>query len=122
MTYQTEPKYRKLVKGYDFLLFARRFGAKIWSKFDGYCTKNRNRCCKNCRSKTAEATGDLIGNKMADKISSVDKTKSKAKEDETKISTYHQKKNMANYLSLKIVLTPYKNEIPKNYKPSTYDI
>ena len=29
---------------------------------------------------------------------------------------------MANYLSLKIVLTPYKNEIPKNYKPSTYDI
>ena len=30
MRYQTEPKYRKYVKGYDFLSFARRFGAKIW--------------------------------------------------------------------------------------------
>ena len=92
MRYQTEPKYRKYVKDYDFLSFARRFGAKKWSKIDGYCNKNRNRCCKNCRSKTAEATWDLIGNKIADKISSVDKTKSKAKEDQTKISTYHQKK------------------------------
>ena len=91
MRYQTEPKYRKYVKDYDFLSFARRFGAKKWSKIDGYCNKNRNRCCKNCRSKTAKTTGDLIGNKIADKITSVDKTKSNAK-DETKISAYHQKK------------------------------
>ena len=33
--------------------------------------------------KTAEATGDLIGNKIADKITSVGKTKSKEKDDET---------------------------------------
>ena len=33
--------------------------------------------------KTAEATGDLIGNKTADKITSVCKTKSKEKENET---------------------------------------
>ena len=33
--------------------------------------------------KTAEATGDLTGNKIADKITSVGKTKSKEKEDET---------------------------------------
>ena len=33
--------------------------------------------------KTAEATGDLIVNKIADKITSVGKTKSKGKEDET---------------------------------------
>ena len=33
--------------------------------------------------KTAEVTGDLIGNKTADKITSVCKTKSKEKENET---------------------------------------
>ena len=33
--------------------------------------------------KTAEATGDLIGNKKADKITSLGKTKTKEKEDET---------------------------------------
>ena len=33
--------------------------------------------------KRAEATGDLIWNKIADKITSVDKTKSKEKEYET---------------------------------------
>ena len=32
--------------------------------------------------KTAEATGDLIGNKRADKITSLGKTKSKGKEDQ----------------------------------------
>ena len=32
--------------------------------------------------KTAEAIGDLIGNKTADKITSLGKTKSKEKEDE----------------------------------------
>ena len=31
--------------------------------------------------KTAEATGDFIGNKVADKITSLGKTKSKEKED-----------------------------------------
>ena len=33
--------------------------------------------------KTAEATGDLIGNKIADKITSLGKTKSKEKENES---------------------------------------
>ena len=33
--------------------------------------------------KTVKATGDLIGNKIADKITSVGKTKSKGKEDES---------------------------------------
>ena len=32
--------------------------------------------------KTAEATGDLIGNKIADKITSLDKTESRENEDE----------------------------------------
>ena len=38
---------------------------------------------KRVVQKTAVATGDLIGNKIADKITSVGKTKSEEKEDET---------------------------------------
>ena len=69
MRYSTEPKFRKYVKGYRFLPFARKFG-------DKYCNKNRNRRSKNTASKrvvqkTAEAMGDLIRNKIADKITSV---------------------------------------------------
>ena len=37
---------------------------------------------KRVVQKTAEATGDLIGNKIADKTISLGKTKSKEKEDE----------------------------------------
>ena len=44
-------------------------------------TKTGIGCCKNCfkksSSETAEATGDLIGNKVADKITSIDKPKEK---------------------------------------------
>ena len=32
MRYSTEPKYRKFVKGYDFLSFARQFGDKYGIK------------------------------------------------------------------------------------------
>ena len=37
---------------------------------------------KGVVQKTAKATGDLIRNKIVDKITSLDKTKSKQKEDE----------------------------------------
>ena len=43
--------------------------------------------------KSAEAAGDLIGNKIADKNTSVGKTKSKEKEDETKIYIPLEKTN-----------------------------
>ena len=51
---------------------------------------------KRLFQKTAEATRNLIGNKIVDKITSVGRTKSKEKEDETNTrqkSTYHQKKD-----------------------------
>ena len=76
--YSTGPKFRKYVKGYNFLSFARKFGDK----------KN---CFKKSSSKTAEATGDLIGNKIADKITSLGKTKSKEKKKKSKKYTYHQR-------------------------------
>ena len=48
---------------------------------NGYCNNNRNRRCKNASKrvvqKTVEATGDLIVNEIADKITSLGKTKKK---------------------------------------------
>ena len=43
--------------------------------------------------KTAEATGDLIGNKIADKITSIRKTKSNGKKMKDKKFIYHQRKD-----------------------------
>ena len=52
---------------------------------------------KRVGQETAEATEDLIGNKIAKKIILVGKTKSKEKDDETikkdKKSTYHHEKD-----------------------------
>ena len=42
--------------------------------------------------KTAEATGDLIGNKIAGNVTLIGKTKSKEKEDENKKFKYPQEK------------------------------
>ena len=72
--------------------------------------------------KTAEATGDLIGNKRADKISSLGKTKSKnTKRWKTK-NLHTTRKKTGNCLWSEIVLTPYKNGIPKDYKLAKYII
>ena len=85
MRYSTEPKYRKYLKGYVFLSFARKVGDKYGKKLMDTATKTRIDAAKTTSKrmvqKTAEATGDLIENKVADKITSLGKTKSKEKED-----------------------------------------
>ena len=86
MRYSTEPKYRKYVKRYGFLSFARRFVDKYGKKLMDTATKTEidaaKATSKRLVQKTAEATEDLIGNKIADKITSLRDTKSKEKEDE----------------------------------------
>ena len=86
MRYSTEPKYRKCVKGYRFLSFARKFSDKYGKKLMDTATKAgidaAETVSKRVVQKTAEATGGLVGNKIADKITSLGKTKSKEKEDE----------------------------------------
>ena len=76
MRYSTEPKYRKYVKGCDFLSFAKKFGDKCGKKLidtgTGTGMDAAKTALKRVIQKTAEA-GDLIGNKMDDKITSVDK-------------------------------------------------
>ena len=66
--------------------FARKFGDKYGIKLMDTATKTgidaAKIASKRVIQKTAEATGDLIENKIADKITSIGKTKRKEKEGE----------------------------------------
>ena len=68
MRYSTELRFRKYVKGYGFLSFTRRFGDKYGKKLMNTATKTRMDATKTTSKrvvqKTAEATGDLIENKI----------------------------------------------------------
>ena len=85
MTYSTEPKYRKYVKGYSFSSFSRKFGDEYGKKLMDTATRTGMDLAKTASKrvvlKTGEATGDLIGNKIADKITSLSKTKSKERQE-----------------------------------------
>ena len=82
---QQNQNTEKKVKRYSFLLFA----TATRNEIDAAKTAS-----KKDVQKTAEATGDLIGNKVADKITSVGKSKKddKTKKKQTKF-TFHQKKD-----------------------------
>ena len=86
MRYSTEPKYRKYVKGYGFLSFPEAIADTYAKKLMDTAKQTRidavKTACKRVVQKGAEATRDFIGNKIADKITSLGKTKSKEKEEE----------------------------------------
>ena len=81
MRYSTEPRFRKFVKDYGFLSFARDCGDKYGKKLMDTAKKTGIDAAKSASKrlvrKTAEATGDLIGNKIANKITSIGKPKEK---------------------------------------------
>ena len=87
MKYSTELRFRKYVKGYGFLSFAKNFDNKYGKKIIDTATKTRMDAAKTASKrvvqKAAEATGDLIGNKTADKITSISKPKGKEKPKKT---------------------------------------
>ena len=66
-----------------FLSFARKFGDKYSRKLIDTATKTgidvEKTTSERNVQKTAEATGDFIGNKIADKITSIGETKEKVK-------------------------------------------
>ena len=86
MRYSTEPRFRKYVKGYGFLSFAKKFGNKYGKRLMDTVTKTgidaAKTASKRVVQKTAEATGDLNGNKIADKITSIGKPNEKPKTNE----------------------------------------
>ena len=55
---------------------------------------------KRVVQETSETTGDLIGNKIADKITSVGKLKEKEKTRKQKKFTFHQKKKNKLFMTL----------------------
>ena len=96
MRYSIEPKERRYVKRYGFLSFARNFGNKYGKKLMNTAIKTDTNfnskygktltyttiktgkdfatmAGKKIVHKSAEATGDLIDNKIADKITSASK-------------------------------------------------
>ena len=93
MRYSLEPTYRKDVKGYSFLAFARKFGDKCGKKLMNTAKKVETSkygkkiidatkkqgsefaktAGKRIVQNSAETTVDLIGNKIADKITSLNK-------------------------------------------------
>ena len=105
MRYSLEPTYRRYVKGYGFLSFVRKFGDKHGKKLMNTATKvgtskygkriidtTKDQGSEFARTAgkrivqtSAEATGDLIGSKIADKITSSGKSKNKETSEEEEI-------------------------------------
>ena len=77
MRYSIEPRDRIYVKGYGFLSFAKnmglsyKYGQKLLDSAKKSTTDAIRTASKRAIQKTAEASSDLIGNKIADKITSV---------------------------------------------------
>ena len=76
---------QKILKGYGFLSFAKnigthlsiKYGQKLLDSAKKSITDATKTASKRAIQKTAEATCDLIGNKIADKITSVSKKSTK---------------------------------------------
>ena len=94
MRYSVEPRNRIYVKGYGFLSFAKNMGRSLSNKYGKKLLDSAKKsttdaiktASKRAIQKTAKAIGDLIGNKIADKTTSVSKKPAKElhNNDETK--------------------------------------
>ena len=77
MRYSIKPRERRFVKGYGFMSFARNFSDKysksLMDKGIDISKTFAKTAGKKILTETAKATGDLIGNKIADKITSASK-------------------------------------------------
>ena len=77
MRYSIEPRERRFVNGYGFMSFARNFNDKynksLMDKGIDVSKKFAKTAGKKILKETAKATGDLIVNKIADKITSASK-------------------------------------------------
>ena len=85
MRYSIEPRDRIYVKGYGFLSFAKNMGKSLSNKYGQKLLDSAKKsttdaiktASKRAITETAEVTGDLIGNKIADKITSASKKPAK---------------------------------------------
>ena len=81
MCYSIEPKEKRYVKGYGFLSFAKNIGRNLNNKYGQKLVDSAKKSAtdtfkiasKREFQKTAEATGDLVVNTTANKITSISK-------------------------------------------------
>ena len=121
MRYSTEPRDRIYVQGHRFLSFVKNmwksFSNKYGQKFLNSAKKSTTDAIKTASKraiqKTAEATGDFLDNKIADKITSVSKKQSTRelhnndeKEEDAEIATlkkrYISPEEKKNYWRIKV--------------------
>ena len=99
MRYSLEPRDRVYVEGYGFISFARSMSNRYWKKLLDTAKKSATDAIKTASKrtiqKTAEATGDLIGNKTTDKITSISKKPSNiSNNDDVELIT-HKKRHIS---------------------------
>ena len=127
MRYSFEPRDRIYVKGYRLLCFAKNIGKRLSNKYGQKLLDSAKKsttdaiktASKRAIQKTAEATGDLISNKIADKITSLSKKPAKelhnndqTKEEDAEITT-HKKRYISSEERQQIVDELWL--VPKNY-------
>ena len=110
MRYSIEPADRIYVKGYGFISFAKdmdkslsnKYGQKFLDKAKKSTTDTIKTASKRAIQKRTEATCDLIGNKIADKTTSVSKKKpiKELSNDETKEEDVEIATSKKRYISL----------------------
>ena len=106
MRYSFEPRDGIYLKGYGFLSFAKNIGKSLSNKYGQKLLDSAKKsttdaiktASKRAIQKTAETTGDFIGNKIVDKTISVSKKKSmkelpndEIKEEDVEIDTPKKK-------------------------------
>ena len=130
MRFSVEPKFRKYVKRYGFLSFVNKFGDEYGKKLMDTTTKigidAAKTAFKQVVQETTEATGYLTGNKIAYKITSVDKSKEKEKAKKAEKICIPTEKRQQIIDGLKLflsqnVMSLYKNGISKNCRFAWHD-
>ena len=113
MRYSIEPRERRHVREYGFLSFARnidthaakvaknmsnKYSQKLVDTAKKYAADAIKSASKRAIQKTAEATGDLVGSKIADKITSASK---KSRNEEIKSNEVNNEIPKERYISPK---------------------
>ena len=101
LRYSIEPKDRIYVKGNGFLSFTKNMGTHLSNKYSQKLLDNVKKstigaiktASKRAIQKIAEETGDLIGNKIADKITSASKkpVKELPNEEDVELTTHKKR-------------------------------
>ena len=118
MRYSLEPRDRIYVEEYGFTSFAgsmsNKYGKKLVDTAKVSATDAVKTASKRAIQKTAEANGDLIGNKTADKITSVSKKKSNNNNNNNNVKLAAHKKRYISPEEREQIIDELRL-VPKNY-------